>query len=405
MVVATHKWPIAARVSLALAMVGFRVAAVSPFGNLIRTVTAIEAHYNWQGSRSIQLAIEAWSPNLIICADDFAVYQLHLLHREASNAVGDRNAQTLVDLIEASLGDPNSFATATASSKLILCAKKNGVRCPSSTTIADYHTLEKEIENAAYPIVIKADGSFGGRAVRVVNNRHSAWEGIRELVLPFLWPGPVKRLLGKMLPWPLVVRLLKKRTLCVQHHITGRDSNRAVACWNGEVLAGLSVAAIETLYPHGPATVIQIIDNPEMTATAANLVKCLKLSGFIGFDFILDAANQAWLLEMNPRVTSISHLCLADGTSLPAAIFSKMTGAKPNGNVSIVKGNTIALFPQELGRSDRSEYLVSSYHDVPWSEPKFVHACLNQRFGGGLLKRALRSQKRWLSTALKQNLE
>jgi hypothetical protein len=404
MVVATHKWPIAARVSLTLAMVGFRVAAVSPFGNLIRTVTAIEAHYpysDWQGSNSIKRAIEAWSPNLIVCADDIAVYQLHLLHREASNAAGDANAQTLVDLIEASLGDPNSFATATAKSKLILCAQKIGVRCPSSTIIADYHTLKKEIDCAAYPIVIKADGSFGGRAVRVVTNRDSAWKGIRELVLPFLWSGPAKRLFGKMLPCSLVVRLLKERTLCVQDHITGRNSNRAVACWNGEVLAGVSVVAIETLYPQGPATVIQIIDNPEMTAAAANLVKCLKLSGFIGFDFILDAANQAWLLEMNPRVTPISHLCLADGTSLPGAIFSKMTGAKPNGNASTVKENTIALFPQEVRRSDRSEYLVSCYHDVPWSEPKFVHACLSLRFGRGLLKR----QKRWLSMALTRNLE
>jgi hypothetical protein len=398
LVIATYKWPLAARISLALAQVGFRVAVVSPVGNLVRTVRAIEAHYNYshrQASSSIKRAIEAWSPNLLVCSDDPAVYQLHQLHRQASNAADDGNAKALVDLIEASLGDPNSFEIATANSRLIRCARKNGIRCPSSTPIPDFRILGKELGGAKYPIVIKADGSFGGRAVRVVNNRDNAWEGIRELVLPFLWPGPIKRLLGRMLPLSLVARLVQARTLYLQDHIVGRDANRAVACWRGEVLAGLSVAALETLYPHGPATVIQIIDHPEMAASAANLVKCLKLSGFIGFDFILDTANKAWLLEMNPRVTSISHLCLTDGTNLPGAIFSQITAVKPNVNASIAKDNTIALFPQEFGRSNRSEYLVSSYHDVPWSEPEFVYACLNQRFGGGLLKRAFRYQKRW----------
>jgi len=39
-----------------------------------------------------------------------------------------------------------------------------------------------------------------------------------------------------------------------------------------------------------------------MTATAETLVERLNLSGFIGFDFILDAAGHAWLLESLDRI-------------------------------------------------------------------------------------------------------
>jgi hypothetical protein len=401
LVIATQLWPIAARISLALAKVGFRVAVVSPFGNIVRTITAIEIHYSYrglQGPNSIKLAITAWSPDLLVCSDDRAVRELHLLHRQASDVLDEENEKALVDLIELSLGDPNSFATADANSNFIDYAKNIGVRCPESNIARDYLTLVKEVESATYPIAIKADGSFGGRAVRIVNNPDQAWEGLRELVLPFLWPDPIKQLIGKLMPRSLFARLFQRRTVRLQDLIVGRDVNRAVVCWKGEVLAGFSVAAIETSYPHGPATVIRIIDNPEMEAAAASLVRSLKLSGLIGFDFILDAASQAWLLEMNPRVTPICHLSLEDGTNLAGALFSRMTGSKPNDNPPIVKGNAIALFPQELRRSECSEYLDSSkqvvYHDVPWSEPKFVYACLNEQFGGRYLKRAFRKYRR-----------
>ena len=113
-----------------------------------------------------------------------------------------------------------------------------------------------------------------------------------------------------------------------------------------------------------------------MAATAETLVKRLNLSGFVGFDFILDAIGQSWLLEMNPRLTPTSHLC-NNANNLAAALFQRLTGGvvhvpAPTGNCE-----PIVLFPQELQRCPNSKHLLDFSLDIPWDEPTFVQVCLN----------------------------
>ena len=93
--------------------------------------------------------------------------------------------------------------------------------------------------------------------------------------------------------------------------IPGVPANRAVLCWHGEVLAGLSVEAVKTAHATGPATVVRILDNAEMAEATGHVVRCLGLSGFVGFDFILErTSGRAFLIEMNPRPTPICHFSL-----------------------------------------------------------------------------------------------
>jgi hypothetical protein len=132
-----------------------------------------------------------------------------------------------------------------------------------------------------------------------------------------------------------------------------------------------------------------VIDNLEITATAETLVERLNLSGFIGFDFILDAAGHAWLLEMNPRVTSTSHLCVGD-INLSAALWKRLTGSQAELGASRIQSElAIALFPLELQRCLHSPYLAHVYHDVPWEHPEFVDVCLRSALRLHSFKRAL----------------
>jgi predicted ATP-grasp superfamily ATP-dependent carboligase len=94
------------------------------------------------------------------------------------------------------------------------------------------------------------------------------------------------------LSWP---RLRLRRTISLQEYIVGRPSNRAVICWKGKVLAGISVEAVEVTQERGPASVVRVIDHLEMATVCEHVVKRQELSGFVGFDFILDCANRAWL--------------------------------------------------------------------------------------------------------------
>jgi predicted ATP-grasp superfamily ATP-dependent carboligase len=178
-----------------------------------------------------------------------------------------------------------------------------------------------------------------------------------------------------------------RRTISLQQYILGRPSNRAVICWKGKVLAGISVEAVEVEHEHGPASVVRLIDHPEMASAVEHMVKRLGLSGFVGFDFVLDSANQAWILEMNPRVTPICHFSSGDGTNLAVSLYTHMTGLLPLPRNARIDHGPVALFPNEIVRSPSSEYLRSSQHDVPWNEPELVRSVLNQALRTGIRRR------------------
>src|SRR5262249_2268209 len=100
---------------------------------------------------------------------------------------------------------------------------------------------------------------------------------------------------------------------------------------------------------------------------AEHMVKSLGLSGFVGFDFVIDSSNQAWIIEMN---TPICHFSLTDGTNLAGSLYRHMTGLQPLSGLVPINRGLIAMFPHEIVRSSSSQYLQSGWHDVPWNEPE-----------------------------------
>jgi glutathione synthase/RimK-type ligase-like ATP-grasp enzyme len=391
MVISTNHWPRSARLPLSLGKIGFNVAAVSPRTSVTRKISGIRAHYDfhsWSASRSIVRAIEDWSPDLLVCSDDWAVDELHQLY--VNNRFSKNSSQTVTDLIETSLGDPAGFEIARDKSKFLIFAQSVGVRCPATVVLPTDHFPERELDVGPFPAVLKVDRSFGGRGVRFAYDKHSGRSAFWELQFPTNHPTALKRLYARV-----IVKLpsrwvpLPRRTVSRQQRIVGRPANIALVCLGGRVLAGICVEAIETLSHCGPATVVRVIDNLEITATAETLVKRLNLSGFVGFDFILDAAGHAWLIEMNPRVTGTSHLCAGD-INLSAALWKHLTGSTAGLPASHVKSELpIALFPQELERCPHSPHLAHAYHDVPWDQPEFVEACLRSAMRPHSFKRAL----------------
>jgi hypothetical protein len=170
----------------------------------------------------------------------------------------------------------------------------------------------------------------------------------------------------------------RRPALSIQRHIAGVPANCALACWQGEVLAGTSVVALRTASDTGPGTVVQPIDNQEMAAAGRRLVRALGLSGLCGLDFIIEAGTgHAYLIELNPRATPIAHLALGPGRDLPAALRAALRGETPLAAPSSVPAGTIAMFPGELRRNAQSPYLESGYHDVPWTESALVRECLD----------------------------
>lgn len=386
LVFAIHKSPLAARVSTALSCAGFSVAALTPYRHPVRYARKVRHHFAYHsrfGLKSIVRAIEQWSPDLLTCADDNAVRELQRLHQRVMASDHKR----IAGLIELSLGPQTSFRAIRNKSDFLTLAADEGLRCPKTIVFPADRVFDPAQSSLNYPILAKADHSDGGRSVRIVRRPADLRALVWELQTPCTWRG--RRCFGVMLGSEALSRfkLPLRRTISLQEYIGGRPGNRAVVCWKGKVLAGISVEAVEVTHGCGPASVVRIIDHPEMSLTCERMVRRLELSGFVGFDFVLDSADQAWLLEMNPRVTQTCHFVLADGTNLAAALRAQMTSRPTRSRPVTVYRDLVALFPNEMLRAPSGKYLKLCRHDVPWDEPELVRCILNQELRIGIGKR------------------
>jgi len=238
------------------------------------------------------------------------------------------------------------------------------------------------VEAAGFPVVVKADGTWGGCGVMVARNE-------AELRAAF---GELRGRRG--IPW-LVKELALNRdrgntihdwaharpALIAQEFVNGRPGNCAVACWEGKVLAGISVEAVATNGERGPASMIEVVEGREMMQAAERIARRLNLSGFFGLDFMVEeGTGSAYLIEMNARSTQPCSLQLGKGRNLPAAICAHLVG-KPEPELAVMTTlNRIAYFPRPAGNSAASagEPAWSYYYDVPMNEPAFVERLLRQ---------------------------
>lgn len=382
LIATTTRWIPTARLAVALANAGFVIDAVCPSKHPLANTDAIRQTYSYRGLdplTSFADAISAAKPDLIVPGDDRATQHLHLLY-DQERYKGDAG-KPICALIEHSLGASENFPVLYARTKFIQLAQEQGVRVPKTEIINDHADLKKWIAQTDLPMVLKADGTSGGDGVRIVRTFEDAKRVLRSLQAPPLLARAVKRALvdqDRTLVWPSLRR--RRSVVNAQAFVAGREATTSVACWKGEVLASLHFEVINKTVSSGPASVLRLIDNAEMSAAAEKMARRLNLSGLHGFDFMLETqTGNAYLIEINPRLTQVVHLTLGLGRDIPAALFSAISGQPISPSAKVTEENTIALFPQEWIRDPASPFLQSAYHDVPWDKPELIRACVRSR--------------------------
>ncbi len=374
---ATLRWPLAARLAIAFARLGCPVQAWCPPGHPLektRAVGRIHYHGTLALLESLAAAIHEAAPDLVVPCDDDAAILLHQLHEVSYGTAALAMARRV---IERSLGTPASCSLATARAELMRLAMTEAIRVPASARLSGPADLAEWSAHSGFPAVLKSDHSWGGQGVAVVRDDEEALAAFHLATHP-TWKRALAHLILRRDPSHVLRRFGGARpAVTVQKFIAGRPANRAVACWQGEVLAGISVVALHTQGDTGPATVVQVIDNEEMAESARRMVRALGLSGFCGLDFIIEAGTgDAYLIEVNPRATPISYLALGAGQDLIAALQTRFRG-RPAQKVEAIRGDVIAMFPGEWRRDPTSPYLQSAFHDVPWVEMDLVRDCVD----------------------------
>ena len=388
---ATLRWPIAARLAIAFANIGCHVEVACPHhhpAHKTHAVHRIHFYGTLKPLASLRTAIQSAAPDLIIPCDDSAATHLHQLYADTRTTTPSSIA--LRRLIAYSLGTPGVCTLATARGEFMALAAELGVQVPHTTVISSNREFGIWLLKHPLPAVIKMDCSWGGLGTVIVRTPEEAWHAYKTMATR---PSIINVLTRTLLDRDpsIFLKAVKpvQPVITLQEFIPGTPANRAVACWQGQVLGGISVEALKTQHATGPATVARVIEHPQMTDTAAQLVRRLGISGLWGLDFILEAGTgNAYLIEMNPRATPICHLPLGAGQNLPVALYTQLTGHPPLTPATNIPQDVIAMFPGEWRRDPASPYLYSAYYDIPWDETELTLECIRRPWSErGLLAR------------------
>ena len=354
---------------MALMRHGCRLSVLCPKGHPLTHVSGIERIERYRGTRSLSdlcRALETLKPDIVIPCDDGVVAQLHALHAREP---------TLRPLIERSLGDPKSYPIATSRYRLLETAAELGILVPRTLrapTDGDLVSWHRHVASAA---VLKIDGECGGNGVRICGSLDESLAAWRELTASSTLATAWKRLVINGDPLALWAhRNRPPPDVTIQQVIRGRPANAMFACRNGEVLSVVSVGVLATDGPTGAAMVVQRLESPAMELAAERLASRLRLTGFYGLDFMIDAASGApYLIEMNPRCTQLGHLQFGTAPSLAGAFAANLQGELPHAIGEPLPLGSVALFPQALNAAGADSRSASgSYLDVPWDEPALL---------------------------------
>jgi hypothetical protein len=366
LIVVAKWWSLSARLAAELVRHGWRVSVLCPAGHPIVHVRDLARVERYRGIRSLSClsqTIKSVRPDLIIPCDDGVVAQLHALHE------GD---PSLGPLIEASLGHPASFAIVRSRRRLLEVAAELGVPVPETLRVASVEDVASWHRERADASVVKRDGESGGNGVRVCTSLGDAMASWRELSAPYSLATGVKRLTIDRDPLALWQREhCPEPEITLQRLVEGRPANTMAACLDGEVLAEVSVIVLAADGPTGAATIIKRINEPRMTQAASLLARRLKLSGFFGLDFMIEASTGIpYLIEMNPRCTQLGHLEFLDQGSLAGVFTAKWLGIPLPRASKPIPLETVALFPQALRTlPPGSRQLEDAYLDLPSDQP------------------------------------
>ncbi len=293
-----------------------------------------------------QSCIDSEADFLIAC-DEGSVRLLSSLYAEIKGS-NEELHQEIKQLIVSSRGNPEYYNHVFSKKLTIELAQEVGIRTPEQLVCKSVDEVAGFAGEYGYPVVLKGEFGVAGFYVRVCADEREVGAGFEAVG--------------------------KAGQVIAQRFISGKPAMANAAVYEGKLLA-CAVFTKKECYPDfkGPSAVVRQIENAEMLEAMRKFAGHTGYTGIISLDFMLDERGDAFLIECNPRPTPVSHLGHVTGIDLFKALYCAIAGEKYKQDQSgVFEEKNIALFPKELARDNKSHYLYSAYHDVPWDEPELV---------------------------------
>lgn len=186
-------------------------------------------------------------------------------------------------------------------------------------TVAD---LEAAFALLGFPLVLRGRQGLGGSQVVIVNNASEAHKAL-ELVSEKSNGAPF-----------------------VQRYVDGYRCLIGGICESGNVLTFFSQKTMESFPgPTGPSIRICSIQDEKLEHYFKLLIKALHWNGIACAEFICDANNDYFFLEMNPRPWAAISAAKSCGLDMIKAYTNFLAGIKEPLEQSFIEGKEVILFP------------------------------------------------------------
>lgn len=387
LLIAFEDWYSTARLPATLSNAGFDVAVLCEPGLLVAQSTyavrrfALDVPQIRRGRlQSIVSAIDAFSPDLIIPADERSLRVTSALRTHALAAL----RPDLGLLIQRSIG--NREASKDVGNRLRMLDIVGGLGCPTPSHVGGRRLRDilSFAKQHGWPIYLKLDHTYGGSGVRLCADAAAARTVHAQFISGYslstprgLW-GRGRRLLrlARGIRDPMAIPI-GVGSISVETAVIGEPAYYTGVALEGRRLAGFA-AEVEEFHPRpsGPSARVRLHHDATMDNLAERLVALLGYSGFFGLDFIRKPDSTLVFLEFNGRISTLCHLGALVGADLGAALFAAMAGraAVKSDRTAPVR---VALFPQDWIRDPHANR-QGLYLDVPLNDPSLTAALIRR---------------------------
>jgi predicted ATP-grasp superfamily ATP-dependent carboligase len=371
LVATATQWHGAARMARCLAEAGFTVSLLTPQNSpseksrFVTKVGHLGPDTTWhQWVHAFAAMVRATAPRVVLPCDDTAVRLMQALVLTPPDNLQPALRLELGSLIIESLGTPAHYRASIDKTLISPAAEALGIRVPAFAVASELSAAQRFALQHGYPVVVKRSHSSAGQGVAICADAAALSAAYRTL--------------GQ--PDGLALGDARDGELLVQAHIPGRIHYHNSVAWKGVLLAGQASEQLAAT-TRGPASAVRYYHSPALRAMSATLAAGFGISGVYVPEYVIhEHTGDAYLLEINRRMTHGTHRGAAFGVDLGAALFAAVNGLPSPTRPDLDPGEEhfTVHFPLEWTRDPESRYLREYPVDVPWDEPELFEAIVAQ---------------------------
>jgi len=357
LLLAQSMWHGPARFPKALKAAGFEVAALCGSKEWIAFTEYVDRHFfvaDWEPRNYLKQliqTIEAWQPDLVLpCSDNMvrAAQDLRLAIEAGKASLSDR----MVEVLLRSTFPSSSNRLLDSKFELLEALQERGVRIPPQRALLMMGDADAFVQEHGYPALLKPDHGHAGIGIHFCKDEETLLASLET-----------------------VFRDRTGGRYAIQKYLGNKTALIEFVAKDGRVLASHCAQRVKT-HPGetGPVTVLRTVECPEMERAAEVMCDLLGYNG-IGvpqFSVTDDSCQEAYLLELNPRISHFPHIWGRVGTDFAKALFDGWSGKRVDRRPTVVD-QTLTLWPQEALRDPQSPYLTADA-DYVTDDPKLEEA-------------------------------